>query len=673
MRRAAAFFAAILGLAILSSASAQTVAPTLGPKPSPVVAPKPDLPPTTVTPSAGPAQLTADDVNAWLDGYMPIATGRADIPGAVVVVVKDGQILTSRGFGYSDVKKRKPVDPHTTLFRPGSISKLFTWTAVMQQVQQGKLNLDEDVNKYLDFKIPPRNGKPITLRNIMTHTSGFEEQVMDLIAVDQDKYVPYDEILKRWVPKRVYDPGTTPAYSNWATALAGYIVSRVSGEPFEAYIERHVFAPAGMKLATFRQPLPANLKPFMAEGYQPGSDKPYGYEFVGVAPAGSLAASGDDMGRFMIAHLANPSPLLNPQTKALMHTTANTPIPGLQSMSLGFYQSNINGHRVDSHGGDTVAFHSDLHLFLNDGVGLYVSFNSPGKEGAAHALRTALLEEFADRYFPASNANAKPLDAKTARANAEKLTGTWSTSRRSFSSFIGITDFISQTKVGVDEDGRPVVGGGLFAGLGGQPRKWQAVGPMLWQDPDSHEMLGAKVVDGEAVRFSLGSVAPIIVWDRTPWYQNSSWLLPLTYLSLAVLFLTVVLWPVRAIVRRRYGGALGLEGRDLKAYRWSRIAAVAIFATLIGWIVTISTMFGDLNYLSASFLPVVLTLQVITIVTFIGGFLALLWYAMTVWRRGGGWKATWKAKAWSALLLLSAATILWVGLVYKLIGFATNY
>jgi hypothetical protein len=428
-----------------------------------------------------------------------------------------------------------------------------------------------------------------------------------------------------------------------------------------------------MKLATFRQPLPANLKPFMAEGYQPGSDKPYGYEFVGVAPAGSLAASGDDMGRFMIAHLANPSPLLNPQTKALMHTTANTPIPGLQSMSLGFYQSNINGHRVDSHGGDTVAFHSDLHLFLNDGVGLYVSFNSPGKEGAAHALRTALLEEFADRYFPASNANAKPLDAKTARANAEKLTGTWSTSRRSFSSFIGITDFISQTKVGVDEDGRPVVGGGLFAGLGGQARKWQAVGPMLWQDPDSHEMLGAKVVDGEAVRFSLGSVAPIIVWDRTPWYQNSSWLLPLTYLSLAVLFLTVVLWPVRAIVRRRYGGALGIEGRDLKAYRWSRIAAVAIFATLIGWIVTISTMFGDLNYLSASFLPVVLTLQVITIVTFIGGFLALLWYAVTVWRRAGGWKATWKAKAWSALLLLSAATILWVGLVYKLIGFATNY
>ncbi len=331
---------------------------------------------------------------------MPISIGRANIPGAVVVVVKDGQILTSRGYGFSDVAKRKKVDPATTMFRPGSISKLFTWTAVMQQVEQGKLNLDADVNTYLDFKIPPRNGKPVTLRNIMTHTAGFEEQVMDLIAVDQKKYVPYDQILKRWVPKRVYDPGTTPAYSNWATALAGYIVSRVSGEPFETYIQNHIFAPTGMRLSTFAQPLPANLKPFMAEGYQDGVSKPYGFEYVGVAPAGSLSASGDDMGRFMIAHLANGGPLLKPATAQLMHSTANEPIPGGQKMSLGFYQSNINGHPVVSHGGDTVAFHSDLHLFLNDGVGLYVSFNSGGREGAAQALRGALVRGIRRPLFP---------------------------------------------------------------------------------------------------------------------------------------------------------------------------------------------------------------------------------------------------------------------------------
>ena len=673
MGKAAAFFAAILGLAILSTASAQTVTPTLGPKPSPTVAARtaPPTPPVTAT-NDGAAALNAQDLNAWLDGYMPIAIGRANIPGAVVVVVKDGQILSSRGYGYSDVAKRKKVDPATTLFRPGSISKLFTWTAVMQQVEQGKLDLDADVNKYLDFKIPPRNGKPITLRNILTHTAGFEEQVMDLIAVDQKKYVPYDQILKRWVPKRVYDPGTTPAYSNWATALAGYIVSRVSGEPFETYMQRHIFAPTGMRYSSFAQPLPANLRPFMAEGYQSGISKPYGFEYVGVAPAGSLSASGDDMGRFMIAHLSNGGPLLKPATAQLMYRTANDPIPGAQKMSLGFYQSNINGHPVISHGGDTVAFHSDLHLFLNDGVGLYVSFNSAGREGDAHALRGALLEEFADRYFPAP-ADTRKLDDKTARANAEKLAGTWSTSRRSFSSFISIADLISQTKVSVGEHGEPVVSGAIFNNLGGQPPKWIATGPMQWRDPDSHETLVAKVVDGKAVRFSLGNIAPIIVWDRTPWYQNSSWLLPLLYLSLAVLFLTVVFWPVRAIVRKRYGATLGLEGRELKAYRASRIAALAILATLIGWVVAISAMFSDLNLLSSSFLPVVIALQVVTIVAFIGGFVAMLWYAWTVWKRGGGFKATWKAKLWSLLLVLSAFAALWVGFVYKLIGFATNY
>ncbi|WP_395622511.1 serine hydrolase domain-containing protein [Sphingomonas daechungensis] len=670
MRKAAAFVAAILGAAVLSGASAQTVQPTLVPKPAPVNSPKVDTPPAN--PALGAQPLTAENVNAWLDGYMPISIGKSDIPGAVVVVVKDGQILTSRGYGFSNVEKRTPVDPHTTLFRPGSISKLFTWTAVMQLVEQGKLNLDEDVNKYLDFKIPPRNGKPVTLRNIMTHTSGFEEQVMDLIAVDQKKYVPYDQILRRWVPKRVYDPGTTPAYSNWATALAGYIVSRVSGEPFEAYIQRHIFAPAGMGLASFQQPLPANLKPLMSEGYQPGSNKPYGYEYVGVGPAGSLAASGDDMGRFMIAHLNNGGPLLKPATAQLMHSTANDPIPGLQKMSLGFYQSNINGRPVVSHGGDTVAFHSDLHLFLNDGVGLFVSFNSPGKEGAAHALRNALLEQFGDRYFPAP-ADARKIDAKAGKENAEKLAGTWSTSRRSFSTFLSITDLIGQTKVGVGEDGQPLISDGLFAGLNGQPRKWIPVGPMLWRDADSHEMLGANVVDGKAVRFSLGSVAPIIVWDRTPWYQDSAWLLPLTYLSLAVLFLTMLFWPVRAIVRRRYGAAIGVEGRELQAYRASRLGATAIFLTIVGWIFMISTMFGDLNYLSASFLPVVLSLQVISFITFIGGAAAIVWYAVTVWRRKGGFRATWKAKLWSLLLVVSAATILWIAIIYHLLGFATKY
>ncbi|WBY08783.1 serine hydrolase [Sphingomonas sp. 7/4-4] len=309
-RSLAVLAAGLLGIAIGVPAFTQAPAPL-----TPVAQTPPPAAPTTPT---GLATLTKADADAWLDGFMPYALARGDVAGAVVVVVKDGQVVTQRGFGYSDVAKRAPVDPATTLFRPGSTSKLYTWTAVMQQVEAGKLDLDADVNRYLDFKIPPYQGKPITLRNIMTHTAGFEEIIKGLLTFD--KPVPsLGDVLKHRIPERIYAPGTTPAYSNYATALAGYIVERVSGMPFDDYIERNIFGRLGMQYASFRQPLPARLKPYMSQGYELGSGPAKGYELIGMAPAGASAISGGDMAKFMIAHLANGGPLLKPETAKLMH------------------------------------------------------------------------------------------------------------------------------------------------------------------------------------------------------------------------------------------------------------------------------------------------------------------------------------------------------------------
>ena len=665
MRKAAGLIAAILGIGALSGVYAQSVQP-VAPSPTPVIAPAIETPPVTPAQPEGAKQLNSQDLNAWLDGYIPYAIARADIPGAVVVVVKDGQILTQRGFGYANTAKKQKVDPSTTMFRPGSISKLFTWTAVMQQVEQGKLNLDADVNQYLDFKIPPFEGKPITLRNIMTHTAGFEEQVKDLITTNEKAAVPYDTLLKRWVPERVYAPGTTPAYSNYATSLAGYIVSRVSGEPFDQYIERHILAPLGMQRSTFRQPLPAHLKPLMAEGYQSGKDKPYGFEFVAPAPAGSLSATGEDMARFMIAHLQRGGPILKPQTAQLMHARANQPIPGLNGMALGFYQHDINGRRVIAHGGDTVAFHSDLHLFIDDGVGLYVSFNSAGKQGAVGSLRQALFEEFADRYYPAPVTTQPVVDAKTARENAEKLAGTWGSSRRGYSSFVAIADLLGQTQVGVGEDGELIAP--IVEQLSVRPFKWVAAGPMLWRNANSHELLSAKMENGKATQLSINTIAPIIVMLPVPWYLDSAWLLPLLYFSMAVLAITIILWPTRAIVRKRLGSTLALEGRDLKVYRWSRIAAIAILGTLAAWFAMVTMMFDDVSFGSALDALLIL-LGVLSFVAFVGGLLVMLWYLYSAWR--GKWR--WTAKVWSILLVISAATILHVAISYNLIGWSTNY
>src|SRR5579859_7413646 len=300
--------------------------------------------------------LTADDLGAFLDGLMPLEIENADIAGAVVAVVKDGKLVLARGYGYADVAKKEPVLPETTLFRPGSISKLFTWTAVMQLVEQGKLDLDRDVNEYLDFRIPPAFGKPITLRNIMTHTSGFEETVKDLILKDGQP-VPIRDYLTRHMPERIFPPGEFGAYSNYATCIAGYIVQRVSGEKFEDYIAHHIFAPLGMQRATFVQPLPPNLKDMMSSGYKKATEDAKPFELVTPAPAGALSITADDITHFMIAHLNrgayNGAQILRPETADLMHSALWRPGPGLNSMCLGFYEDSRNGHRAIAHGGDT--------------------------------------------------------------------------------------------------------------------------------------------------------------------------------------------------------------------------------------------------------------------------------------------------------------------------------
>jgi CubicO group peptidase (beta-lactamase class C family) len=663
MRKAAAFIAAILGIGSLSIAVAQTTKAPLSPPTTQTEVPRPPA-----SPQQGAHPLTADDVNAWLDGYMPYGIARGDIPGAVVVVVKDGQVLTERGYGYANVAKKIKVDPKTTLFRPGSISKLFTWTALMQQVEQGKVDLNADVNKYIDFKIPPYEGQPITPLNLMTHTPGFEEAVKDLITKGPTE-MPFDALVKRWVPKRIYAPGTTPAYSNYGASLAGYIVQRTSGEPFDAYLENHIFKPLGMAHSTFRQPLPANLKPLMAEGYRPGEDKPLDFEFVNAAPAGALSATGDDMAKFMIAHLQNGqyngAQILQPATAQLMHSRANSPFTAGDGMAHGFYETNINGLHVIAHGGDTEAFHSDLHLFLDKNVGIFVSFNSPGKDGTAQPLRDALFTDFADRYFPEAPGAVKA-DPNNAKADAEKLVGTYSTTRGSRTNFLAALDLLGQAKVSVDKDGNPLIAEAKT--LGGQPRKWIHVGPMTWRDAGGHDLLTANVADGQATRFSFGELAPIIDFDRTPGYRSSAWILPLLYCSLAILLATALLWSTKWLVRRKYKAEWALDRPQLWAYRSTRIASILILALLVAWLLSAQTLLGNLAD-QATFNALLLPLELLSIVIFIGGFAVMLWYAYVAWSKR--WR--WTGKAWSILLVLAAGMVLYVALVFKLVALTTNY
>ncbi len=676
MRTFVILAAALLTSSLTAAAQKNTPAAKAAPAAAASTAPAPTAAaPTPATPAASPpialaaAPLTAEDVNAWLDGYMPYALRTGDIAGAVVAVVKDGQIVTERGFGYADVAKRAPVDPKLTLFRPGSVSKLLTWTAVMQQVEQGKIDLDGDVNQYIDFKIPARDGKPVTMRELMQHVAGFEEQAKGIMS-DDPKALGFEALLKQWVPERVFAPGSTPAYSNYGASLAGYIVQRVSGESFDDYLDKHIFAPLDMTHSSFRQPLPANLEPLMSTCYSQASEPPRKFEIVGPAPAGSLSSPAEDMAHFMIAHLQNGeyhgNRILKAETAEMMHNSPLTLLPPLNRMELGFFETNINGREVIAHLGDTQCFHTSLHLFLKEGVGFYVSFNSPGKAGAAGGLRGALFDDFADRYFPAPQTSAAKVDEKTAAAHAAMLKGRWVNSRGSQSSFLAAVGLFGQTKLSVNAKGELATPG---KGLNGAPRHWVEIAPYVWRDADGHERLAAKVVDGKAVRFSTDGISPFMVFDRVPGNADSAWLLPAVYCALGALLLTAVFWPVTAIVRRRFGAGLALGPEALRAYRLSKLGSILLLAGLGLWGLTIIRMFNDFNNLSDKFNGSLRFAQVFGILAFILGSAFIGWNLWTVWQG----TRRWPAKVWSIVLALSAFIVLWVAFTFNLIGFGVYY
>ena len=621
--------------------------------------------------------LNKTDLDVWLDGFLPYALQTGDIPGAVVVVVKDGRVLTARGFGFANTDIRTPVDPERTLFRPGSVSKLVTWTAVMQLVEQKKLDLDRDVNAYLDFNIPPRDGKPVTLRQLMTHTAGFEEATKGIIFYDAPRLQSLGALLKAWVPERIYEAGTTPAYSNYGTALTGYIVERASGERFEDYVDRHIFVPLGMHTASFRQPLPDTLAAQMASGYsKPGQPSP-GFEIVGPGPAGAMTASGTDMARFMIAHMQqgelDGNRILSAPTAAAMHDSPlgsvnpMSLIAPLNRMELGFFETNVNGRQVIGHLGDTVAFHTSLHLFMKEGVGFYVSFNSAGKAGASGTLRGALFHNFADRYFPDASSQDGRVDAQTALDHARAMSGNWQNSRRSQSSFFSILGLIGQSKIDVGAKGELVVP--ALVGPNGRPREWVEIAPYVWRDRNGHDRLAAKVIDSQVVRWSMDFMSPFMVFDRVPVGKSSVWILPALYVSIAILLLTFLSGPAGWFSRRKYNSRLTLNGSALRVY-WATLTLSGLtLVILAGWAGLFASMLSNLKNATDSSDPWLWLLQVSGGLVFVAAVLASAWNLRLTWTDG----RSLPRKIWSALLVASTLLILYVAVRFGLVAFTVNY
>ena len=622
--------------------------------------------PVTAEGAAQGHALTPDDLGAFFDGFLPQEIEHADIAGAVIAVVNDGKLVFAKGYGYADVAKKKPISPETTLFRPGSISKLFTWTAVMQQVEQGKLDLDRDVNDYLDFKIPPAFGKPITLRDIMTHSTGFEETAKDLFVGSAEDLRPLSEYLQAHMPARIFPPGTTPAYSNYATTLAAYIVERVSGEKFDDYVEEHFFKPLNMTHATFRQPLPAALKADMSNGYALGSGEAKPYEYVQVAPAGSLAASAVDMTHFMIMHLQNGKygdvQILKPETAVEMHARQKGWPAAMNAMCLGFYEQLENGHRVISHGGDTVYFHSDLFLILDANAGLFVSYNSAGR-GEIDA-RGLLYDKFMDRYFPAAPPKEPVL--ATAAQDARAVAGTYEVSRRFETNVLAVTTVIGETKVTVNPKDNTISVSG-FKGLNQQPIHYEEIGPMVFRDVDGKAKI-AFVLDAAGRRVAYIDYPFMVFQQVNNTFDKQGVNYFIIGFSLCVIVLTLLMWPVAAMLRKHYGKPLALDAGAKRLRMWVRLVCFGVVIYAVGLLIFVSKL-SNPSGLSEHTDPWLHLLQVIGLLAGLGSLVAI-YNSLKSWGDGQQW--IWY-KIWNTCLAFGCLGFFWFIYHWHLLNFHLNY
>lgn len=616
----------------------------------------PAPPPSVPNPEASDAALTEQDVNAWLDGILPASMDQAQMAGAAVSVVSDGELLTARGYGYSDVEAQEPVDPEETLFRVASVTKTFTATAVMQMVEGGDLDLDTDVDEYLDFEVDKAYDEDLTLRHLLSHTGGFEERVANAMLADGEE-VDLRSVVADDPPEQVSEPGTAPAYSNYGIALAGYIIENTSGIPFHEYVEEKVLAPAGMDSSSLGQPLPEELESRLSEGYTTDEEPPTDrFEIVSDSPAGALTSSVTDMAEFMRVHMeaSEGAGVLEPETVVQMHEPAlgEESLGGLAAgaqMGLGFFQEERNGNRVVSHGGDTDVFHSEMQIYPEENAGIFITLNSSGNDDlASHSLRLALAEGFADRYFPGEQADGGEVEP-TAAEHAAMMEGSYMSSRSIQSNFASILYAMEETQVVATEDDTIV----LTSPETGQPTEYIEVEPWVWREIDGHRTLAVDVVDNEVEAIGTTAFTFLPVDEET----QASVVLPVAIGSVAVIVIAILSWPVAAFVRWR----MSLPERD-KAGRWARILTrAAMVATLLGfggWALALS--------IATNFEPV--SFGMLRVFQFVQGLgvLGIFPAAYVLYdniRRGEGWGRY----VGSSLVLLALLGTGWIATVFGMV------
>jgi CubicO group peptidase (beta-lactamase class C family) len=498
----------------------------------------------------------AQEVEEFFDDLIGEQLRDEHVAGATVAVVKDGQLVFAKGYGYADWEQGTPVTADRTLFYPGSAGKLFTWTAVMQLVEEGKLDLDADINTHLDFEIPNTHPEPVTMGDLLTHTAGFEEQFAAQLAEDREDVLPLREFLVRYMPERVYPPGEYFAYSNYGTALAGYIVERVSGEPYEQYIEEHILQPLRMESSAAIQPLPADLTSQLSKGYhyEDGTYEAKDFEWISAAPAAPVRATATDMAKFMLAHLGNgqygDARILEDDTALEMHRQQFTHDPRLSGVTYGFITSRENDQDIIWHNGESARFSTMVALLPKERAGLFVSYNTPFEPRET-------LSAFLDHYYPPQEETSLPEPPSDFASRADRWAGTYIPMRVAHTGPQKIVGWLDPLKVSADNQTLL-----LRTPLGEQ--RYAEIEPGLLKEEDGERLLTFREDDqGQATHLFWGPLA----YSKAAPYQTLGFQLSLLVACMTLFVSTLIVFPAAFFVCRWRGGG-STPPRTARVARW---------------------------------------------------------------------------------------------------------
>jgi CubicO group peptidase (beta-lactamase class C family) len=375
-------------------------------------------------------------LEAFVDHLVTNRMQEAHIPGAVVTIVKDDKVLLNKGYGFANLEHHTPVDPDKTLFRIASVSKVFNAMTVMRLVDEGLLDVNEDVRPRLaaaGLELDDPEKGPITLKALLTHSSGIRDLNIPGVTstTNLQNVLRLGPYLQKCLPLRWQDPGETTLYTDHGISLAGYVVELAMKTKFEEVARQQVLLPLGMNHTFYSVPESQLANRAVAYSYMDGDYQPIPAYYCSVTPAVGVLTTGGDMARLMICHLSGCKDYLKPQTAKLMHEPqfADDTRLGLQ-YTCGFFYGTppYLPEAYLFHSGGWAGFGSSVSFSLSRGIGVFVAKSGGGWPlFDIDDLRTALPEKPKPAVDKTTSVSSAPPVAIT---DIKSLEGTYVLSRR---------------------------------------------------------------------------------------------------------------------------------------------------------------------------------------------------------------------------------------------------